>query len=72
MLIIIQRKLMFQNAKKDRKRSYHLIQMLQCICILLSHVYVLIYQIFDEIQKKVNKVKSHLLDDKHCLFVIES
>ena len=72
MLITIQWKLMFQSAQIDCKRSYRLIQALRCICILLSHVYVSIYRVFNYVQKKVNKIESHLLSCRHSLFVIES
>jgi len=72
MLITIQRKLMFQSAQMSCKHSYHLIWMLRCIHVLLSHIYALIYRIFNYIQKKVNKIESHLLSCKHSLFVIES
>ncbi len=72
MLIIIQQKLMFQNAQMSCKCSYHLIWTLQCIHVLLNHVYILIHWIFNWIQKKVNKIESHLLSCKHSLFVIES
>ena len=72
MLITIQWKLMFQSAQIDCKRSYRLIQALRCICILLSHVYVSIYRVFNYVQKKVNKIESHLLSCRHSLFVIKS
>ncbi len=72
MLITIQWKLMFQSAQINCKRSYHLIWTLQCVHILLSHIYVSIHQIFNYVQKKVDKIESHLLSCKHSFFMIES